>query len=286
MKWIFALNAESVDSYGDFARVAVLSARKHSSLQPICLFDGDDCELTRWMQQQGVEIIHVRSRLYDAVVEIATRRGMPFWLRFAPGTFLRLEIPRLARELKWDDEFVFYTDCDVMFAADSRPFLEPLRPRFFAGAPETFKDKPLHLNAGVMWMNVAALDDQAFDAWVDANLERCCEFQFDQTCYRVFYNPLHRLVWQLKVPYEMSYRLMARLPARPWQWDDLPLELNWRPYWGDNDQASVIHFQGLKPSQRDEVQTDPFVAKMNTPFFRKSALQWEEWLQLTRQERA
>jgi len=282
MKWIFALDAGSVDSYGDFVRVAVLSARKHSSLAPICLFDGDECELTQWMGEQGVEIIHVRSRLYDSIVEIATRRQMPFWLQFAPGTFLRLEIPRLARERGWNDEFVFYTDCDVMFAADPRPLLEPLRPRFFAACPETFKDKPLHLNAGVMWMNVRAMDDPAFDAWLDRNLERCCEWQYDQTACRVFYHPLHRLAWRLKVPYRLFYSLMARLPVRSWQWDDLPLELNWRPYWGENADASVIHFQGIKPTQRDEVHTDPFIARMNTPFFQESALRWDEWLQLAR----
>jgi hypothetical protein len=27
--------------------------------------------------------------------------------------------------------------------------------------------------------------------------------------------------------------------------------LNWKPYWGENAQAKIIHFHGPKPFQRD-----------------------------------
>lgn len=281
MKWIFAINAPSLDAYGDFARVAVVSAKQHSSLDAICLFDGEPCEFTEWLGRHNVEVIYVRSRLYSALLEISTRRDKPFWMSMGPGTFLRMEIPRLARERNWEDEWVFYTDCDVIFVSDPRPLLQPLKPRFFAGAPETFPDKPLHMNAGVMWMNVRSMENPAFDKWVDRNLERCCEWQFDQTAYRVFYNPLHRLMWRLKAPYKRSYSVLARLP-RTYQWDALPNELNWKPYWGENERASVIHFQGLKPANRAELEAgkiESFTAKMGTPFFHQCANRWDKWLE-------
>ena len=37
-------------------------------------------------------------------------------------------------------------------------------------------------------------------------------------------------------------------------WDDfevLPLEYNWKPYWGTNDNAIIVHFHGLKPGGDD-----------------------------------
>ena len=27
----------------------------------------------------------------------------------------------------------------------------------------------------------------------------------------------------------------------------LPLEYNWKPYWGINNEAKIIHFHGIKP---------------------------------------
>jgi len=282
MKWIFALNAESVDSYGDFARVAVVSARKHSSLDAVCLFDGDESEFTRWLQAHDVEVVRTRSQFYPDIARVAEKQDSPFGLRVGPGAFLRLEIPRLARERGWDDEFIFYTDCDVMFQSDPRPLLEPLRPHLFAACPETWKDKPLHMNTGAMWMNVRALDDPQFVAWTRANMERCLRSSFDQGAFRAFYNPPHRAAWRLGIPNSPFYAVMSRLPLRTWKWEPLPLELNWKPYWGPNDQASVIHFHGLKPTQRAELAAGTlpsFISTMHTPFWEECVARWDELLE-------
>jgi len=281
MKWIFALNAESVESYGDFARVAVLSARKHSSLDAVCLFDGDEGRFTSWLREQGVQVVRARSTFYDDIAREAKARNDPFWLRVGAGAFLRLEIPRVARELGWDDEFVFYTDCDVMFQSDPRPLLEPLRPKLFAAAPETFRDKPLHMNTGAMWMNVRALDDPGFVAWTHANIGKCLNFAFDQGAFRAFYNPLHRLAWKWNVSNSLFYGVMSRLPFKTWKWEPLPLELNWKAYWGPNPDARVFHFHGLKPTQRAELAAGtlpPFISVMHSPFWEECAAQWDELL--------
>ncbi|BCM90837.1 hypothetical protein IAD21_02699 [Abditibacteriota bacterium] len=285
MKWVFALNAESVERYGDFARVAVVSAKRHSSLDAVCLFDGEEDEFTRWLQAQGVEVLHVRSRFYNDIQAVANARNGAGCARIATGAFLRLEIPRIAREYDWKDEFVFYTDCDVIFERDPYPLLETLRPHLFAATPETFKNKPLHMNTGAMWMNIKALEDPELDAWTRANMEKCLNFHFDQAVFRVFYNPLHRLAWRLGIPNSLFYGLMSRVPLHSWKWDDLPLELNWKPYWGPNLHACVIHFHGLKPTQRFELErkTLPsFISTMQTPFFDECATKWDDWLEKAR----
>ncbi len=281
MKWIFALNAESVDSYGDFARVAVWSARRHSSLEAVCLFDGEPCDFTDWLEGRGVEVVQARSRFYEAIGEVARRRNNPGLFRTGAGAFLRLEIPRVAQELGWSDEFVFYTDCDVIFQSDPRPLLEGLTPRVFAAAPETFREKPLHMNTGAMWLRVAALADPQLEVWTRANLERCLAASFDQGALRVFYNLLHRRAWRLGVPDKLFYAVMSRVPLRTWQWDDLPLELNWKPYWGENPAASVIHFHGLKPTYRAvtaQAKLPPYMAVMHTPFWEECAARWDALL--------
>ena len=281
MKWIFALNAESVESYGDFARVAVVSARRYSTLEAVCLFDGEECEFSRWLEAQGVTVVRVRSRFYEEIAELAKACGVPYWLKVGGGAFLRLEIPHLARELGWEDEFVFYTDCDVIFEGDPRPLLEPLRPRFFAATPETFKNKALHMNTGAMWMNVRALDDPALQDWTRANLEKCLRFDFDQGALRVFYNPLHRLSWRLGLSNRLFYGVMSRLPVHSWQWESMPLELNWKPYWGANPAACIIHFHGLKPTGRVELKEGrlpSFISAMHTPFFDECAAKWDALL--------
>ncbi len=285
MKWIFALNAESVDSYGDFARVAVWSAKQHSSLEAVCLFDGDGCELTDWMRAQGVQVVRARSRFRPELERATGGQSDSPALKIGAGAFLRMEIPRLARELGWTDEFVFYTDCDVIFQSDPRPLLEPLRPRFFAATPETFRNKPLHMNTGAMWMNVRALDDAAFETWTRKHFAQCLASSFDQGAFRSFYNPPHRLAWQLRVPDRVFYAPLSRVPLKTWKWNDLPLELNWKPYWGPNSKASVIHFHGLKPTQRallSQGALPPNISQMHTPFWEQCAAQWDELLKEAR----
>jgi hypothetical protein len=281
MKWIFALNAESIDTYGDYARVAVASAKRHSTLDAVCLFDGEEGEFSRWLKAQGVEVVHVRSRFYDEMEAIAEARKVRYWVSAGAGAFLRLEIPRLARELGWKDEFVFYTDCDVIFERDPRPLLEPLRPRLFAVTPETFTDRPLYMNTGAMWMNLQAFDDPKLEVWTRANLEQCLDFAFDQGALRVFYNPPHRLAWRLGISNSLFYGIMSRVPIRTWKWEDLPNELNWKPYWGPHPDPCVIHFHGLKPIHRAEIEmgTVPaIVSNMHTPYFDECAAKWDDWL--------
>jgi len=288
MKWIFALNAESVEGYGDFARVAVVSALQNTSLQPVCLFDGGEGSFPDWLRKRGVEVVLARSRFHGDLELLAREKNQPSVLNTGGGAFLRLEIPRIAREVGWTDEFVFYTDCDVIFERDPRPLLERFRPRWFGACSETSQKRMLDMNTGAMLMNVHALDaDAGFEQWTRANLARCVAFAFDQGAYRVFYNPPHRLSWRLGIPDRFFYPVMARLPLQTWKWEKLPLELNWKPYWGPNPDAYVIHFHGLKPLQRAQLAAGtlpPHIAKMHTPFFDRCAARWDELLAQARRD--
>jgi hypothetical protein len=99
-----------------------------------------------------------------------------------------------------DDDYVLYTDCDVMFP-DVPPAPSCEEP--FAIAPETEPDAPPG-NTGVVLMNVRALRDSfpEFRQFIVSNLDKFVAF--DPTAYQMFYYG---------------------------QFRTLKPELNWRPYW-------------------------------------------------------
>jgi hypothetical protein len=284
MKWFFAFNQMSEQSYGDFVRVAVVTARKNTELEAFCLYDGQATELTDWMERQGVTILPCRFRFAKWWEDLAIRQGSNLVARIALGAFLRFELPDVMARENLTDDFALYTDCDVMFECDIRSFLEPLKPEFFAVAPETFQNNRLHMNSGVMWMNVNRLRETnaLFMRFAQGHMTQASLASFDQGIYRAYFNSLHRIAWQLGIPDRYFYALMSRLPLKTWQWDDLPLELNWKPYWGENPEAAIVHFHALKPTQRAELESGELpahFAAMRTPYWEKCVVKWDAWLE-------
>lgn len=215
MKWYFALNAASIehdDMYATCVRAAVLSALQNTQLQPCFLFDGPPCALTGWVQRMGGSVIFHRSSLSDAIVQAYPRN--PGSRNIAHGAFLRLDIP----DLDHDSEFVIYTDCDVLFLQD--PPVASIHPTFFAVAPEFTRGDYSQMNSGVMVMNLPGMRCVRDDLhhFIRDGLP---DFQaFDQGALRLFFEG---------------------------RFGHLPETLNWKPYWGRNDDASIIHFHGPKP---------------------------------------
>ncbi len=243
MKWFFALNETSAifQSYADMIKVAVHTALKHTSLVPYFLYDGSENDLTEWLRRRNVTIIRCRTSLYDRLADLAEQRNDRSILSIGSGAFLRTEIPGLASDHGIHDTYVLYTDCDVMFLREVCDSLADVQPRYFAVAPEKAPDEYCidyrKMNSGVMLMNLRnlAADDRRFRAFVARNLHRFIRNGWDQDAYRKFYT--------------------ARWTKRP-RWDRLPLEFNWRPYWGDFSSARIVHFHGPKPYEREEFERE------------------------------
>lgn len=142
----------------------------------------------------------------------------------AGGAYLRTEIPTLGLP----DTFILYTDCDVIFLRQPK-FLESL-PRYFASAPETHLGEYADLNTGVMLMNLDQLrqDWPRLREFIVQNFETFTAY--DQGAYREFYKD---------------------------RYDLLPPETNWKPYWGQNESAEIIHFHGPKPKSARKLLSDP-----------------------------
>ncbi len=238
MKWFFGLNdyASDFENYAKMLQVAVYTAQKHTSLIPHFLYDGEENSLTAWLRERNVQVIHCRSFLYEQLKQIALERADENFLKIGAGAFLRTEIPRLTAELGFDDEFILYTDLDVLFLSEVVDSLERFSPTYFAVAPENRRRDYRKMNTGVMLMNLTNLraEDAKFKQFISQNLNILVEQGWDQGAYRLFYKGI---LW--------------------WKWNKLPLEFNWKPYWGDFSLARIIHFHGLKPFHQPLLSNNP-----------------------------
>ena len=231
MEWYFALTEDSTAfrQYAEMIMVAVHTAQQHTTLQPHCLYDGGDNDFTAWLTKRGVRIIQHRSFVRDALEELGRRKGNPHLAAALSGAFSRIELPEIVTS-----ERILYTDCDVFFLGEVVPELEANACRYFAVAPESARDDYVNMNTGVMLMNTERLRESlpAFREYISKNLAALEAESWDEAAYRWFYR-------DEKGP----------------MWDRLRPELNWKPYWGENAQAKIIHFHGPKPFQRDYIDS-------------------------------
>ncbi|HVZ63919.1 MAG TPA: hypothetical protein VG936_04965 [Lacunisphaera sp.] len=258
MKWFFALNDASpaFDYYAGMVQVAVRTARRHTRLEPVFIHDGPDNRLTDWLADEGAQVVRRRSFLADEFERLPGLAANPTARAIAAGAYLRLEVPELVCELGWPDRHVLYTDCDVMFTAAFDGSLTACAPAWFAVAPEHDAADPAAMNTGVMVMNVDALrgDAPAFRRAVRELLAESVRSSFDQHAYRVHYRG---------------------------KWENLPPELNWKPYWGRNPAAQIIHFHGPKPFQKYAVAAGvvpPGLARLATGAYGEYAAEYDRLL--------
>ena len=213
MKWYLALNEGGTrGDIGLHTKLAVLSALKHTELAPHLLYTGERNPFTAWLEERGVKVID--SRLpYLAVIEELAAAGRYHILTV--GHWRRTNVCLEERE----DEHVFYSDVDVLFL--KQPELATICPRYFSAAPEFDRTSWNYFNAGVMVLNPQNMrsDYEEFERYLVTTLREKTHNFHDQIAYNEFYRG---------------------------RWDRLPLELNWKPYWGQNDAAALLHFHGPK----------------------------------------
>ena len=208
MKWYFASNSLSKDYY-PLIKAAVSSAIKNTTLEPYFIYDGNPDELTEWLENQGVKIVYHRISFYKDLKEYYSEED----LIVASGAFLRCDIPILEQ----DEEYILYTDCDVIFLKD----VEMRKPEFISCATETHADDWENFNTGVMFMNIKNLRESYdyFCNFIKSNLPNL--YTYDQTAFQFYYGDKKNT--------------------------HLDLKYNHKPYWGKNNDAVIVHFHGSKP---------------------------------------
>lgn len=197
--------------------VALATARAtNPNLKPILLLDGTITPILKKCRELGTTIIQHQVSIAPGIKAHYGHVDVPL------GTFLRIDIPIICERLNIQDQVVLYTDCDVMFLGNVMPLVN-LRPRVFAVTGECSRVmSDADLNAGVMVMNwrEMLLDHDTLRSFISRSWHRILKGPFDQEAYKLFYG--------------------GRL-------DGLDGIYNWRPYWGDNPDARIMHFHGPKP---------------------------------------
>lgn len=249
MKWFFGFNEETewFDNYFRYIKCAVNSALQNTTLEPNFLYDGNPNELTKWLEDRGVTIWKVRSRFYD-VFQKRAAQGLN--AKVASGAYLRAEIP----DLVVDDEFVLYTDCDVMFLGDVTA-LSAMRPKHFACAPEFDRNNWTYFNSGVMVMNCPAMRRKMpqFERIVRGASAQKLSRSYDQHTYNELYKG---------------------------RWDRLPPEYNWKPYWGFCPEAKIVHFHGIKVENIERVLNGEEVQPVQSKLFGKDPGAYKQYHKL------
>jgi hypothetical protein len=214
VRWYFAIDeAGAATIVGEHAKLAVQTARSVGGLEPVLLYHGARNALTVWMEQAGVKVIDTAPRFLPAI-RAAEAAGT--YRPHSIGHWLRLAIPLVEPE----QEFVLYTDCDVIFL---RPFdRRGIRPAYLAAAPEFARDDWSYFNGGVMVLNVPAMRATLpeVEALVTANISASLAYNYDD---QVVLNEFYR-----------------------GKWDRLDPVCNWKPYWGYDQRAAILHFHGPK----------------------------------------
>lgn len=204
------------EDYLNMYLVAVHSKKLNSpNLKPILITDiSNDCiseRIRSLLLRLGVEIVFYESSIKNSILTCSRDEG---WKSIALGAFLRLEIPKISNQ----NDLVLYTDLDVIFLKEI--LFEGVSTNL-AMAPEFNVENFDDVNSGVMLFNPFIMKTLFEDilSFIDSNLLTINDF--DQ-------GPI---------------RSIAK-----GRWDGLSPVYNWKPYWGINPDARVIHFHGPKPT--------------------------------------
>lgn len=222
MKWFTGLNSHNQDLYVDYLKmykVAVITAKKtNPNLEPYLILDGEIDSKIQELIDLGVNVIKHTVIFYDEIINHYKDDTV------ALGVFLRIDLPKICEKYNIEDEFILYTDNDVMFLDDVSS-LNDLKPKFFSACGEFHPIlSPGNMNSGVMWINWKSMLEE-YDEFVKYIIKNFSINMYDQDPLKKYFN--------------------GRI-------DTLNPIYNYRPYWGKNDKIKILHFHGPKPTYNIE----------------------------------
>lgn len=225
-------------------KAAVRSAIANTTLEPHFIYDGEPDELTEWLENNGVTVIYHRVSFYNKIEE----NFLPESLHIPSGAYLRCDIPALNSE----DEYVLYTDCDVIFLRDVN-FENIPKPKFFACSSQFNKRDFADFNTGVMVMNLPSLR-KSYDKFIEFICSNISTLNvFDQSAYQIFYG-------------------IKNTP--------LDIKFNHKPYWGVDNDAAIVHFHGAKPIDFTSEQKICSLSQSAIKLFYKNPAAYKNYLEI------
>jgi len=223
MCWAAGSNFRTDHDWENLIRAALYSAKVNTTLEPVIVIDGEPSAFTEELKAAGAEVIFHKLSFQDALEQHYAGRGQN--LHVYTGAFLRFDIPLIETRA----DYVLYTDCDVLFLTNPE-FLPEEMPRYFAAAPQALPDDVADMNSGVMLINISNM--RASHPQLLEFTKTHLHLGLDQEILRAAY-------------------ANTATQLRP--------ELNWKPYWGLNGKAVILHWHGPKPiTVRNYLQNPEF----------------------------
>ena len=221
MKCYFAVTAPDSEKnvYVSLLEVALKSARLNTTLDLYVLYDGPrEHKCYQILKEYNVNIIEHKFSHTAEIAKLFTTDfvGRPLKVNQITCTFMRLDVPFIEQE----DEYVLYSDFDVVFTKDINVEELP-KPKYLAASSEFTMERKMaeYFNAGVMVFNVK-------------NMREKCKLIFKD-------------LEEGKVINGFDQGYLNEHCKEDYEW--LDIKFNWKPYWGINHDASIVHYHGMKP---------------------------------------
>lgn len=247
MYWFSGVNNHNKKGYSNYIKmytVAVLSAKEtNPNIKPYLILDGIIDNSIEKLIELGVTVINHQSLFYDVLKNHYKDNTTAF------GAFLRVDIPKICEKLNIEDDYVLYTDNDVLFLDDVSE-LTNLTPNYFMAAGEFTKEFiPSLINTGVMWINWKNMN-HVYDKFVSFIKLNLSKFQtYDQDAIRFFFNN---------------------------NIESLSYQYNYKPYWNEDSGSKILHFHGPKPTfEKSDFTNFPY-PQLVTPYFHKMTEKFNE----------
>ncbi len=205
-------------------RLCLKSAKENTSLKLYALYDGQkDDNVYKIFEENNVNIIITSCSFENKLKNYYSDykfNGIRGSLKRMLGCFMKFDIVLYEKE----DDVILYADIDTMFLNDiDESLLKEIKT--IGVAPETnFEYDNIkgykYFSAGIMAINVKE------------GLKR----------REILFNMLENK----QEPYQECWDQGFWNELYKDDFEKLPLEYNWKPYWGINDNAIIIHIHGLK----------------------------------------
>ncbi|MDB5022863.1 MAG: hypothetical protein JWP78_618 [Mucilaginibacter sp.] len=220
MKCFFAISGEN-NEYFDLIKTLVHSAKKNTNLDLYCIYNGLGFNSLDWLTKQSVSTLNWEISFlndfqdkYDGLTDRNICKGM----------YLCTELPLVLQYYNILDEYILYVDVDTIFCGPIE--LGDIRPEYLSCTPDWALEDWSRYGTGVILMNVKNMLNKQTEFHEhlkshNYNFEHMRMGPCDQGAWNSFF---HKYIERLDPLYD------------------------WKPWWGINDKAKIIHFAGPKPA--------------------------------------